>query len=250
MLKENLLLRHTLMGTVALSFVLIFWMSRPEWTEEMRLWRAVGDGAFMMLFLTLVVGPMAKLWGWARQLVPWRRETGIWFGLLSLVHGILTLTGWVKWDLNLFFGYEFVAQLGRNVRIEPGFGLANLLGLAALFWTLVLTATSSNWAMRKLGGSSWKWLHNGAYIVFYLVTFHSFYFLFIHYTISFHRTVPEPNWFRYPFLALALTVPLLQTAGFLKTVRQKREVPEPAVAAGKRVADPRRRTERRQDSRA
>jgi sulfoxide reductase heme-binding subunit YedZ len=76
--------------------------------------------------------------------------------------------------------------------------------------------------VNRLGASAWKWLQYGSYTVFYLVVLHTLYFLFLHYTVSFHRRVPDnPNWFRYPFLILSLLVPLLQTGAFLKTVRQR-----------------------------
>ncbi len=80
-----------------------------------------------------------------------------------------------------------------------------------------------------LGSSAWKWLQNGAYVVFYLVALHTFYFLFMHYTVSFHRPVPDDaNWFRYPFLALVAAVPLLQAGAFLKTVVKKARTPAKA----------------------
>ena len=135
------------------------------------------------------------------------------------------LDGWVRWDWMRFFGYEFVDQLDRYARIEPGFGLSNLVGIIATLIAVPLMITSANWAVKRLGSSSWKWLHYGAYTVFYLVVLHSVYFLFMHYTESFHRSVPENlNWFRYPFLFGALVLLALQIAAFFSTVRQRRTV--------------------------
>lgn len=209
----------------------------------MRFWRAVGDASFLLLILALALGPLAKLRPRFGKLLPWRRELGIWFGVLALAHTLLILNGWVRWDVPRFFGYEFIPELGRTARLEPGFGLANLIGLVAVLWALLLTATSSDWAIEKLGPSAWKWLQYGAYGIFYLVALHTFYFLFQHYTLSFHRNVPEPNWFRFPFLVLVVLVPLLQTAAFVKTVRRRRAAPE--VAA---VATPRGRSARAERS--
>ena len=233
--KNNLLVRHLLIGLVGFGLVYAFWLSRPQWSAEMRFWRAVGDGSFMLLIFTLAIGPLSRLWSGFGRFVPWRRETGIWYGLLALGHTYLTLDGWARWDIMRLFGYEFIPELGRVARIEPGFGLANAIGLIAACWTLVLVATSSNWALRLLGPSAWKWLQYGAYTVFYLVALHTFYFLFMHYSISFHRQPPaDQNWFRYPFLALTLLIPLLQINAFLKTVeryhRTKRK--QPIRAAG------------------
>jgi sulfoxide reductase heme-binding subunit YedZ len=87
---------------------------------------------------------------------------------------------------------------------------------------VLLVATSANWAINLLGASAWKWLQYGVYSVFYLVVLHTAYFLFMHYTISFHRRVPDdPNWFQYPFLLLTLIVPFLQTSAFIKVVRRR-----------------------------
>jgi sulfoxide reductase heme-binding subunit YedZ len=217
------LLRYALSGAVAAFAVLLFWLSRLEWSPEMRLWRAFGDAGFIFFFFALAIGPLAKLLPPARRLIPWRREIGIWFAILALTHAVLVFDGWAKWDAMRFLGYEFILQLSRYARIEPGFGLANLIGLMALIWALVLGATSSKRAVRFLGFSSWKWLHHGAYVIFYLALAHGVYFLFIHYTMSFHREVPpDPNWFQFPFIAIGLTVFILQISAFVKTVRSQK----------------------------
>lgn len=253
MRKNNLLGRHLVTGVIGCGLVYIFWLTRPEWSAEMRFWRAVGDGSFMLLIVTLALGPLSRLWPAAGRLVPWRRETGIWYGLLALGHTYLTLAGWARWDVMRFFGYEFIPELGRMARIEPGFGLANALGLVAACWTVLLVATSSDWALRLLGSSAWKWLQYGAYTTFYLVALHTFYFLFMHYTISFHREPPaDPNWFRYPFVALTLAIPLLQLSAFLKTVGRHRQRERSApirAAASQQPSGPGRRKAAREVSR-
>jgi len=189
----------------------------------MRLWRAIGDSSFILLLLLLALGPLSRYSRSLIKLLPWRRELGIWFAILAIAHTLLVLDGWVRWDWMRFFGYEFVEQLDRYARIEPGFGLSNMVGIIATLIALPLMITSANWAVKRLGGSSWKWLHYGAYTVFYLVVLHSLYFLFMHYTESFHRSVPEDlNWFRYPFLFGALVLVALQVAAFFSTVRQRR----------------------------
>ena len=214
--------RHAVAGAVSAALVWLFWQSRPEWTAEMRLWRAVGDAAFMLLFVTLVMGPMTRLWKPFARVLVWRRYTGMWFALLALVHGLLILDGWARWSWATLLGYEFVPQLGRDARLEPGFGLANIMGLAALFWALILAVTSFDRAVQFLGGSAWKWLHQGAHTIFYLSAIHAAYFLFIHYTLSFHRVPPPPNWFRVPLLLLVGSVIVLQGLAFGTTVRERR----------------------------
>lgn len=219
---RNAMVRHVGVVLVALAIGAGFWASRMHWVVEMRLWRAVGDVSLILLLIALAMGPLARLWPPVARLLPWRRETGIWCAVLGLAHTLLVFDGWFRWDLPRMLGYEFIPQLGRVARIEPGFGLSNLVGLVALALALVLAATSFERAVDRLGASAWRWLHSGAYTVFYLVVLHTAYFLFMHYTLSFHRTPPaNPNWFRETFLVLALAVPLLQGAAFVRTVRRR-----------------------------
>jgi sulfoxide reductase heme-binding subunit YedZ len=178
----------------------------------------------ILLYATLAVGPLVRLIPHrvTGALVPWRRQTGIWFGALALVHTALVWDGLARWDVGRLFGYEFIPQLDRVARIEPGFGLANLMGLAAIVITIPLLATSADWAMRGLGGATWKYVHQATYTIFWLVALHTAYFLFFHYTESFHRSVPpDPNWFRVPFLILTATLLVLQGLALAGTVRRQ-----------------------------
>lgn len=223
---RSLIRRHLIVGTLAALLTLPFWYGRLNWDAEMRLWRAIGDSSVLLLFVTMMIGPLARLWPPIARLVPWRRETGIWFGVMAFIHTFLVFDGWARWEWTRFLGYEFVPQLGRLARLEPGFGLANLVGLVAVFLTVFLVASSSNWAIDRLGAAAWKWLQYGSYTVFYLVVLHTLYFLFMHYTISFHRQVPDdPNWFRYPFLILSFLIPALQAAAFIKIVVRRASAP-------------------------
>ncbi|MCB0019556.1 MAG: ferric reductase-like transmembrane domain-containing protein [Anaerolineales bacterium] len=224
MKDDSTLQRHVIVGAVAVGLALPFWFGRLDWDPEMRFWRAVGDSSFLLLFFTLAIGPMAKLQPRFAKWVPWRREAGIWFGLMAFLHTFLVWQGWARWDIWRFLGYEFIPELNRLARLEPGFGLSNIVGMVAVLLTALLVATSSNWAVNKLGASAWKWLQYGSYTVFYLVVIHTLYFLFLHYTESFHRPVPDNlNWFRLPFLILSLTIPVLQAMAFLKTVRSRQQ---------------------------
>lgn len=71
----------------------------------MRLWRAFGDAAVMLLLVALAMGPAARLAPPLARLLPWRREFGVWFGLAALVHTLIVLDGWARWDVARFLGY-------------------------------------------------------------------------------------------------------------------------------------------------
>jgi sulfoxide reductase heme-binding subunit YedZ len=214
--------RHSVLAVATVVLVAAFWRSRMDWTPDMRLWRALGDAAVVLLFASLAMGPAARLSSVAARALSWRRQVGVWAALAAFAHSLLAIDGWARWSVRRFLGYEFVPELGREVRLEPGFGLANLVGLVAAGWLVVLLATSSDRAVRWLGPRGWKWLHGGSNVVFYLVVLHSGYFLFMHYTASFHRAVPDENWFRFPMLGLAAVVLALKWAAFTRTVRRSR----------------------------
>jgi len=223
--------RHVFVAGAALATGFVFWWARPEWDAEMRLWKAVGDTAYVLLLATMVVGPLARLAPVARGWLRWRRQLGIWFALTATLHAVLVLNGWARWGLRRFLGYEFVPQLGREVRLEPGFGLANLVGAVALVLGLVLAATSSDRALRALGRPAWTWLHRLAQTVLILSLLHGAYFLFIHYTESFHKVPPDLDWFRVPFLLAGLGVVALEAVAFGQTA--SREPADPPSLRGR-----------------
>lgn len=216
-----LIVKHAVVALSAALLTLGFVLSRPEWSMDHRVWRALGDAGLLLLFAALAIGSIATLWPRWSRLRAWRREVGLWFGLLALLHTLLISHAWLRWDVMRLLGYEYVPQLGRFARLEPGLGLANLLGLAAMLLTLLLMATSFDRAIRRLGSSAWKFVQLASYPVFYLSALHTAYFLFMHFTASFHRAMPtDANWFRLPFLALTALLIALQVAAFVKTTRR------------------------------
>ncbi len=213
-------IRHVVVMLCSAALVGLFWATRSNWAGEMRLWKAVGDASYVLLLAALILGPLAKLVPSTRSWLRWRRQIGIWFALTATLHGFLILNGWARWSLRRFLGYEFIPQLGefgREARLEPGFGLANIIGAVALFLALILAATSSDMALRRLGRPAWSWLHRLAQSVLILSLLHGGYFLFIHYTVSFHKNVPPSlDWFRLPFLGAGIAVIALQAVTFMR----------------------------------
>lgn len=218
--------RHIALAAVTAGLVAFFWAFRSNWVAEMRLWKAMGDAAYVLLLAALTLGPLAKLIPSTRPWLRWRRQIGIWFAITATVHGVLVINGWARWSLRRFLGYEFIPQLGREARLEPGFGLANLIGVTALILALILAATSSDAAMRLLGRPAWTWLHRLSETILLLSLLHGSYFLFIHFTESFHKE-PPPNldWFRLPFLVAGLGVLALQAVAFTLATRNDRVGP-------------------------
>ncbi len=214
--------QHLLVFLISLAILGLFWVSRRDWSPEHRWWRATGDVSLVFLVLSLAIGPLAKLSSRFVRLNPWRREIGIWSAVWAMVHTLTILDGWLKWDWLRFMGFEFIQEINRRARTEPGFGLSNLVGLVAIVFIVVLALTSSDIALRRLGSNSWKYLHQSANIILFLSVLHTAYFLFIQYEPTFHRQPTPENWFRLPFLLLAMSLWGLQLAAFFKEVNSKK----------------------------
>jgi sulfoxide reductase heme-binding subunit YedZ len=213
--------RHFVVLLVAGLGAYAFLESRAQWSEMHRWNRAIGDISLVMVALSMAIGPLARLWARLRPMIPWRRELGIYSVLLAAVHTIIILAGWVEWDLVRLFGYSLHPGTGAYVMLQHGFGLANVIGIVALVYGIVLAMASNNVSQRVLGGSAWKFLQQGAYVLWMLVVIHTAYFLFLHFQ-DYHRQVPEPNWAQWPFVGTIALVTLLQLAAFVKTWRAKR----------------------------
>ncbi|KKN12359.1 hypothetical protein LCGC14_1017380 [marine sediment metagenome] len=134
----------------------------------------------------------------------WRGELGIWFTLTALTHFIILI---------MTRSFPSLIHLGGE-----GYGLANLLGLVALFWALLLAATSFGRVIAFLGVDLWKWLHSLTHAVFYLVSGHFIYF-------QFFSTYGDagPDWFGYLAVAMAATVIILQLVTFVLMITKHRK---------------------------
>lgn len=225
---KTLLLRHLGVAIAGILAVTLVWQVNSTWSPDMRLWKAFGGGSFFLLWFALFIGPAARVWQPLQRFVSFRREAGVWFFLIAVVHSYLILDGWVRWSVWEFFGYQFIPETEMYMRVESGFGLANLAGFVALTFALTLAATSFDRAINFLGVSSWKWLHSFSYVVFYLSAIHVLYFAFIHYTPSLLRAVlgqpttyPD-NPLKFYYLAAFLSVLLVQIIAFILTVRKQR----------------------------
>lgn len=198
-----------------------FLESRAEWSEMHRWNRAVGDVSLVLIALSMAIGPIARLSAAFRGALPWRRELGIHGVLLAIAHTLIILAAWVEWDLMRLFGYQLHPRTGDYVMLLHGFGLANVIGIVALLYGLVLALVSNDWSQRRLGGSVWKFLQQGTYVLWMLIVIHTAYFVYLHFQ-DFHRRGPEPNWAQAPLAGLVIFIVLLQGAAFLKTWRSRR----------------------------
>lgn len=224
---QNTFAKHSLVAVATILLVALVWQVNETWSPDMRLWKAFGGASFFLLWFALILGPLAVLFSTATKLLPLRREIGIWFFLMSAVHSYLILDGWVRWSMWEFFGYQYFTEVDTYLRVESGFGVANLAGAIALFFAFVLAATSFQRVIDKIGIRSWKWLHLFVYVIFFLSAVHVAYYAFMHFDPSLNRVVlglpteyPE-NPLRYWYLGALVSVVVLQTWSFFKLASEK-----------------------------
>ncbi len=94
---------------------------------------------------------------------------------------------------------------------QHGFGLANAIGIAALVLAVLLAATSSDFAMRRLGVRL-EVLADGRLPMWWLTVAHVAYFLFMHF-LSFHRANATAEPLQPWFVGLVVLVLGLRAAG-------------------------------------
>ncbi len=196
----------------------------PDWGVAHAFWRAWAHAAFIFLFLALIIGPSAKLWHPFSRFISWRRELGIWFAILSTVHGYVIWDRWAQWDIQRLFGLEYAENLGSYVMFRPEVGIMNMMAIMIFPMMVLLLITSSDRAVNFLGMSSWKWLHNSLIqVIFYVIMLRGvlYFFFFFEPSLPELRIYP-PIWFAYPFLWMALFAVTLQAAAFIKTVLKQR----------------------------
>ncbi|QIG49021.1 hypothetical protein G5V57_15615 [Nordella sp. HKS 07] len=218
--------RHILAIVLAALLVYLFGAVHGQWSPMHRWNRATADASLLLLTLTMAIGPAARLLTRLRLLVPLRREFGIYAVLLALIHTLIIFDGWLEWDLARLVGLAFHPDLARYVMIEHGFGLANIIGLAALLYGLVLAMTSADRAVRFLGAATWKFVQSAAYVLWALVLAHTAYFLFIHF-LHFHRQTPDANPLQIWFAGLVVLVLVLRIAASILTWRRRQGSPGP-----------------------
>lgn len=224
--KKVLFARHLFVAGFGGLLTYIFYKSYPQWGIDHALWRSFAHTAFVFLFLSLILGPAAKLWRPFNRFISWRREFGFWFAIFALIHGYIIWTRWATGDVMRLFGFEYFDQLSGYVLFRSEVGIMNMMGLMVLPMIIVLAITSSDRAVSFLGISSWKWLHSSlAHVIFYVLVLRGILYFFFFFELTYPRMAQYPSvWFLYPFIGMALLVVLLQAAAFIKTVFRQRGI--------------------------
>ena len=122
--------------------------------------RGLGDWTLRFLCLALAVTPL-RLHTRTPQLARYRRMLGLFVFFYACLH--LLAYGWLDMGLQ-------VADIGRDILKRPFI----LVGFACWLLLLPLALTSTNRAVRALGGRAWQTLHRLVYLVAGLALLHFF----------------------------------------------------------------------------
>ncbi|MFY3552765.1 protein-methionine-sulfoxide reductase heme-binding subunit MsrQ [Achromobacter insolitus] len=119
--------------------------------------RSSGTWTLVCLLVTLAITPLRRITG-QPALVRLRRMCG----LFAFFYGFMHFMAWVWWDR----GFDPAGML-RDVGERPFI----TVGFAAFVLMTALAATSTQWAMRKLG-KRWQTLHRAIYAIGLLAVLH------------------------------------------------------------------------------
>ena len=203
---------HLAIAGVTILIVLVSWFFTVEsvsFAKEsvLLMSRAVGAVPFFLLFLVMIIGPIMKLFPvlfpkWGDFPWNWRAELGIWFAVWSVIHMLFVFAA-RDWNV-----------VDYLIHISPwAFG-----ALVATFMSVVLAAISFRGAIKYLGPESWKWIQNYfTYVIWWLVVVH------VIDRALLRPGFPSDDWLHLVYLAMVIIVPILQLAGFTKTVKEYRK---------------------------
>lgn len=130
----------------------------PNPVEFVQRW--TGTWTFNLLLITLCVTPLRAITQlhWLTRL---RRMLGLFCFFYATLH-FLSFIG---------FDHDFmIVEIAKDIVKRPFV----TVGFAAFMLLIPLAATSSNWAIRKLGGRKWQELHRSIYLISILACVHYF----------------------------------------------------------------------------
>lgn len=197
--------RHLLVAFFSLFLVYLFYLSRSGW-DPMHSWnRAFADTSLLLLILTLMIGPLSRIFKYFKGYLSWRSALGVWSAITAILHVFVVFDGWFQWQfIRVIAGID---QATGQLFFDPGFTLANLTGVLGLLYILLLGMISNKKAINFLGKRSWDYLQQKSSLLYTLIVLHTAFFLF------FYRLGNE-NWLQKPFLITIALMFVLQCSVF------------------------------------
>lgn len=156
--------------TAAICGLTILWL--PESNLYNQLTIAMGYLSLALIAFTLIIGPWRILRAHSIPLnINYRRDVGIWAAITGVLHVIFGLQVHMGGRILLYFfkpgadGYRPLINL---------FGISNYIGAIATFILGLLLVISNDVSLRYLKRTRWKPLQQLNYLLFILVTGHTF----------------------------------------------------------------------------
>jgi sulfoxide reductase heme-binding subunit YedZ len=172
-LQRRLLTHHLLLFLANAACIAALYATRPYKDVLTRASFATAYPALLLLAATLWLGPWKLLRG---QRLPvssdLRRDVGIWAGILAVLHTGVGQCVHLRGRPWLYYIYDHPERHFLPLRHDL-FGFSNYTGAAATLLALALLATSSDYALRRLGTPAWKRLQRWNYALFALVACHA-----------------------------------------------------------------------------
>lgn len=178
--RQKRIYDFTLLGVVLLvvsAFGAVTALRHPGTTAEMFLIRFTSVTAFLLLHVTLAIGPLSRLAPRFLPLLYNRRHLGVTLAVMALIHGVLTIFQYhALGDRNPLvsvftaYGNDYLSPLSdlRSISRFP----FEIFGFLALLILFLMAATSHDFWLRHLGPRTWKRLHQLVYAAYGLIVAH------------------------------------------------------------------------------
>ena len=121
----------------------------PDPTARIEL--STGYTALLLLIVSLAITPVRRLFPRLSWLIKFRRLLGLFAFFYATLHMLTYVALYAGFDVN-----AMAADIAKRRFIT--------IGVATWLLLLPLAATSTNWAIRKLGGKRWNRLHKLVYL--------------------------------------------------------------------------------------
>lgn len=112
---------------------------------------STGYATLMLLVLSLAITPLRRLVPRLNWLIKFRRLLGLFAFFYATVHLLTYVALYAQFDVN-----TMITDITKRRFI--------MSGMAAFLLLVPLAATSTTWAIRKLGGKNWNRLHKLVYL--------------------------------------------------------------------------------------
>ncbi len=206
-MRRRLIAHHLPLAVLSAVAVASLSITRPYPDRITRLSFSTAYPALVLLAFTLVTGPWNVL---LRRRNPvssdLRRDAGIWAGLLALTHTVIGQCVHLRGRPWLYYVYGPWEHGHRFPLRHDLFGFNNYTGLVSALLIALLLATSSDWALRRLGTPGWKRLQRWNYAAFALAVAHG---------LGYQAQEKQKAHFVAVVVASALAALLMQASGWM-----------------------------------